>query len=374
LLNECDENKLEPWPTQAWGEGGSSRNPSLASHGTIPRNDNHNLVELTMPRVLIGPYLLRNQPGRFREILADAGFELVDPVGDFSLTTAQLRPHLPEIDAMLAGGERITPDLFLIAPRLRAIARTGVGYDLIDLSAASRHKVAVTITPGTNQESVAEQTMALLLALARRIVPNDRAIHGGGWDRALVTPIRGMTLGLIGMGRIGRAVALRALAFRMRVVAFDTFIHAEFDERHGIDRLPLDALLASSDIVSLHLPLTDATRGMVNADFLGKMRNGSYLVNTSRGGLVVETDLRDALLSGLIAGAGLDVLNREPPEKGNPLLGLTNVILSPHIAGTDTLSMREMAELAATTIVELHQNRWPGDCVVNSELRDGWRW
>ena len=146
---------------------------------------------------------------------------------------------------MLAGGERMTRDLFAIAPRLRAIARTGVGYDLIDLAAASAHKVAVTITPGTNQESVAEQTMALLLALARRIVPNDRVIHAGGWDRALVAPVRGKTLGLIGMGRIGRAVALRALAFRMRVVAFDTFIHAEFDERHGIERLPLDELLAT---------------------------------------------------------------------------------------------------------------------------------
>ena len=225
-----------------------------------------------MPRVLIGPYLLRNQPGRFRQILTDAGFELIDPVGDFSLTASQLRPYLPELDAMLAGGERMTPDLFAIAPRLRAIARTGVGYDLIDLAAASAHKVAVTITPGTNQESVAEQTMALLLAVVRRIVPNDRAIHSGGWDRTLVAPIRGKTLGLIGMGRIGRAVALRALAFRMRVVAFDTFIHAEFDERHGIERLSLDDLLATSDVVSLHLPLTEATRGMVNREFLAKMR------------------------------------------------------------------------------------------------------
>jgi D-3-phosphoglycerate dehydrogenase / 2-oxoglutarate reductase len=327
-----------------------------------------------MPRVLIGPYLLRNQPGRFREIFAEAGFEPVDPIGDFSLTPEQLRPHLPEIDAMLAGGERMTRDLFAMAPRLRAIARTGVGYDLIDVAAASAHKVAVSITPGTNQESVAEQTLALLLALARRIIPNDRVIHAGGWDRALVTPIRGMTLGLVGMGRIGQAVALRALAFRMRVAAFDTFIHAEFDKRHGIDRLPLNELLASSDIVSLHVPLTDATRGMVNREFLANMRPGSYLINTSRGGLIVETDLRDALVSGHIAGAGLDVLNREPPEAGNPLLGLPNVILSPHIAGTDTQSMRDMADMAASTIVELYQNRWPGESVVNVELRDGWRW
>ena len=241
----------------------------------------------------------------------------------------------------------MTADLLAMAPRLRAIARTGVGYDLIDLAAASSHRVAVTITPGTNQESVAEQTLALILALARRIVPNDRVIHVGGWDRTLVAPVRGMTLGLIGMGRIGRAVAMRAQAFRMRVVAFDTMLDADFDRQHGIERMPVDELLACSDMVSLHLPLTDATRGMVDRQFLARMRPGSYLINTSRGGLVVETDLRDALASGHLAGAGLDVLNHEPPEPGNPLLGLPNVVISPHIAGTDLRSMADMAEMAA---------------------------
>ena len=327
-----------------------------------------------MPSVLIGPYLLRNAPGRFRDILVEAGFEVIDPKGGFALSRDELLPYLPRIDAMLAGGERMTSELFAIAPRLRAIARTGVGYDLIDLAAASAHRVAVTITPGTNQESVAEQALALILALARRIVSNDRVIHGGGWDRALVSPVRGMTLGLIGMGRIGRAVATRAQAFGMRIVAFDTVIHEEFDRRHGIERLPLDEILACSDMVSLHLPLTDATRGMVNREFLARMRPGSYLINTSRGGLVVEADLRDALVSGHLAGAGLDVLNHEPPEPGNPLLGLPNVILSPHIAGTDLQSMADMAEMAATTIVALSHNQWPSDCVVNAELREGWKW
>ena len=327
-----------------------------------------------MPRVLIGPYLLRKATGRFRQILADAGFEPVDPVGDFALTTEQLRPHLSTIDALLAGGERMTPELFDAAPRLRAIARTGVGYDLIDVAAATRHRVAVTITPGTNQESVAEQALALLLALARRIVPNDRIIHEGGWDRALVTPVRGMTLGLIGLGRIGRATAIRASAFRMKVLAYDTIPDDGFDAQHGIERANLDNLLARSDAVSLHVPLNPETRGMVNRAFIAKMRPGSYLINTSRGGLVVESDLASALRSGHLAGAGLDVMNHEPPEPGNPLIGLPNVILCPHIAGTDTQSMREMAELAASTIVELYHNRWPSDCVVNSELRDSWRW
>ncbi len=216
--------------------------------------------------------------------------------------------------------------------------------------------------------------MRLLLALARRIPSNDRLVHAGGWDRTLVTPVRGKTLGLIGMGRIGRAVALRARAFRMNLIAFDTVADAAFDREHGIGRVSLDELVTGSDFISLHLPLTEATRGMVNRDFLARMRPGSYLINTSRGGLVVETDLRDALVSGHLAGAGLDVLNREPPEPGNPLLGLPNVVISPHIAGTDIESMREMAEMASATIVELYHNQWPGDRVVNQVLRDGWAW
>jgi phosphoglycerate dehydrogenase-like enzyme len=327
-----------------------------------------------MPSVLIGPYLLRNQPGPFRKLLADAGFEIIDPVGDFALTADELREYLPRADAMLAGGERLTTEMFDIAPWLRVVARTGVGYDLIDLKAASSHNVVVTITPGTNQDSVAEQTFALLLALCRGIVRNNRTIHQGGWNRQLVAPVRGKTLGLVGLGRIGQAVAVRARAFGMKIVAYDPLADGAFDDRYQIRRVSLDDLLGQSDIVSLHAPLTESTRGMVNRTFLAKMRPGSMLLNTARGGLIVESDLRDSLVSGHLAAAGLDVLNHEPPEPGNPLLGLSNVVLSPHIAGTDQQSMSDMAVLAAQTIVDLYHNRWPTVCVVNSEIQQGWRW
>jgi phosphoglycerate dehydrogenase-like enzyme len=327
-----------------------------------------------MPSVLVGPYLLRNQPGPFRSILTAAGFELIDPVGDFALDEEQLRQYLPRSDALLAGGERMTPEMFAVAPWLRVIARVGVGYDLVNVEAATRNNVVVTIAPGTNQDSVAEQTFALLLALCRRIVAYDRTIHGGGWDRQLVAPVRGKTLGLIGLGRIGQAVARRAHAFGMKVVAFDPTPNDAFDAQYQVRRLAIPELLAESDIVSLHVPLTKDTRGLVDRKFLALMRPGSWLINTSRGGLVVEDDLRDSLISGHLAGAGLDVLNQEPPEPGNPLLGLPGVILSPHIAGTDLQSMSDMAELAARTIIELYHNRWPADCIVNRELESGWRW
>ena len=163
-----------------------------------------------MSTVLIAPGPLRGQPGRFREILRAGGFDdFIDFEGDHTLSEAELIEVLPRCDAMVAGGERITAELLDLAPRLRAIARTGVGYDAIDIPAATARKVPVVIVPGTNQESVAEHTFALLLALTRKMVEYDTMVKAGGWTRTLLMPVRGKTLGLVGFGRIGRAVASR---------------------------------------------------------------------------------------------------------------------------------------------------------------------
>jgi phosphoglycerate dehydrogenase-like enzyme len=328
-----------------------------------------------MPTVLIGPGPLRNQPGPFREILTAAGFHCIDPPGDHTLSEQEVRASLPEADAFIAGGELVTAELIALAPRLRAIARTGVGYDAVDVAAATARKIPVVITPGTNQESVAEQAFALILALSRNIVNNCQSIRGGGWDRTMVQPLRSKTLGLVGLGRIGRAMATRGLAFGMRVVAYDPIAaDTDFESRHGIRRLSLDELLATADVVSLHSPLTNETRGMINRATLARMRPGSYLINTARGGLVVESDLAESLASGHLAGAGLDVLNAEPPEPGNPLLQLPNVVLSPHMGGLDLKSMADMAELAARCVLSLYRGAWPSGCVVNNELAAGWKW
>jgi D-3-phosphoglycerate dehydrogenase / 2-oxoglutarate reductase len=327
-----------------------------------------------MPTVLISPEPLRHQPGPFREILKEAGFECLDLPPGPTATEAQLREVLPKVDAMLAGSEWLSAPILDIAPRLRVIARTGVGYDAVDVEAATARRIALTITPGANQESVAEQMFSLLLALARNIVVNDRLIRDGGWTRALVQPLRGKTLGLVGLGRIGRAVATRAIAFGMKVIAFDPVADAESDARLGVARRSLEELLAESDVVSLHLPLVPATRGLVNREFLARMRPGSYLINTARGGLVVEADLAASLASGHLAGAGLDVFNTEPPEPGNPLVHLPNVVSSPHLGGIDLKGMSDMAEMAARCVVSLYQGKWPEGCVVNNELAKDWRW
>ena len=328
-----------------------------------------------MPTVLISPGTLRGKPGPFREILRAAGFdEFLEPEGDHTLTEAELRATLPNSDAMLAGGEVVSAELIALAPRLRAIARTGVGYDAVDVAAATARKIPVIITPGTNQESVAEQMFALLLAVSRRIAEYDALIKSGGWARSLVMPVRGKTLGLVGLGRIGRAVASRAIAFGMTVVAFDPLSDPAIDARLGGTRLGFDDLLAASDVISLHLPLSRESQGLMNRETLARMRPGSILINTSRGGLVVEADLYQSLASGHLAGAGLDVLNSEPPDPKNPLLTLPNVVVSPHLGGIDAKAMADMADMAAAAIASLKQGRWPAGCVVNEEIAPGWTW
>jgi phosphoglycerate dehydrogenase-like enzyme len=329
---------------------------------------------MLMPTVLIAPYSLRNQPGRFREILESAGLTPIDPDGEETLSASDLRRCLPTSDAVLAGGEVFSADLLALAPRLRVIARVGVGYDAVDVPAATGRGVAVTITPGAMEGSVAEQTFALLLALTRNVVNNHRTIQAGGWDRTLVRPLRGTTLGIVGLGRIGRAVAARARAFEMRVITFDPAPSGDVESRLGVERVDLETLLAASDVVSLHLPATPATRGMINRASLSRMKPGALLINTARGGLVVEADLYESLASGHLGGAGLDVLDPEPPRPDNPLLRLPNVVLSPHLGGIDTKGLADMATMAASCIADLYQGRWPEGCVVNDQLRPGWTW
>lgn len=327
-----------------------------------------------MPKVLIGSYPIRNQPGPFRDLLLAAGMTPVDPPVDGPMTEALYREYLPDVEAVLAGGEPLGGALIREARKLRVIARTGVGYDAVDLEAAAAQKIAVAITPGTNQGSVAEQTFALMLALSRNVVGNDQTIRGGGWDRSLVMPLRGLTLGLVGLGRIGRAVASRARAFDMRVIGCDPLPADPAEAALGVERVPFEDLIAQADIVSLHLPLVEATRNLINRDTLSLMKPGALLINTARGGLVAEADLAAALASGRLAGAGLDVLNHEPPEPGNPLIRLPNVVVSPHIGGIDKRGMEDMATMSAQCVVDLYQGRWPEPCIVNPEIRPGWTW
>lgn len=327
-----------------------------------------------MPSVLIGAGPLRGQNGSFREILLNAGFEALDPPGEGMLTSGDLERWLPGCSAIVAGGERIGPEMLDLAPGLRVIARTGVGYDSVDLPAATARGIVVTITPGTNHESVAEQAFGLLLAVTRRIAVNDRGIRGGGWDRTIVAPIRGRTIGLVGLGRIGAAMVPRARAFGMRVIACDPYLDAAAVAALAVPLLPFEKVVAQADVLSLHCPATAETCRMIGREALDRMPTGSILLNTARGSVVDEPALLEAVESGHLAGAGLDVLAQEPPPADHPFFKVDRIVLSPHLGGIDTMAMTAMADAAARNVVELYAGRWPGEAVVNSELKAGWRW
>ena len=317
-------------------------------------------------KVLIASLPLRHQPGRFREILLEAGLEPLDPPrheNSGELSPGCVAELLPQCVGVVAGSERFDAPLFDTCHQLKIVARTGVGYDAVDVAAATQRGITVTITPGVNQESVAEQAFGLLLGLTRRIVVNAVDIAADGWNRTLPVPLRGKTLGLVGLGRIGQAMVSKAKAFGMNVLAYDPFMTVS---PFGTDvpLVSLNELFAASDVLSLHVPMTPETKELVRAETIARMKPGAILINTARGGLVNEADLVAALQSGRLGGACLDVTNPEPPLPGNALRKMPNCLISPHLGGIDEKSMADMADLAAWCIVEHLAGRTPGHCVV----------
>jgi phosphoglycerate dehydrogenase-like enzyme len=329
-----------------------------------------------MPKVLVSSRDVGRVDERFRPFLTEAGFNVIYPApADANQPTlAELRDALPGVEAIVAGSDAYTAELFDDFPQLRVIARVGVGYDSIDLAAATARGIAVTIAPNTNHGSVAEHTMALILGVTRHLPVRDLAVRSGRWPRLMSQPLRGRTLGLAGLGRIGKAVAVRARAFEMRVLAYDPVPDQAFCTLHGVTLVPFDRLLAESDILSLHLPLTPETRGVINRERLLQMKAGSVLINTSRGPLVREDALVEALQRGHLAGAGLDVFEAEPPPANHPLFAFDNVVLTPHAAGVDTQSLGDMARSAAEAIVALRHGDWPEEKIVNHAVRGVFKW
>jgi len=331
-----------------------------------------------MSVVLITPEAFLDKPAPHVDALCSAGFEVVYPhdptfMRGF-LSEEETIAELSVCDAVIAGGERFTERVLDNLPRLRVIARSGVGYDRVDVRAATARGIVLTITPTANFAAVAEHTLALLFAVAKDTLGFDRRVRDNSWQRALTEPIRGSTIGIVGLGRIGREVARGAKALGMHVVAFETQPDERFVEQHEIELTDFDTLLNQSDYVSIHCPLNTQTRGMFNRQVFDKMKPGSVLLNTARGPLVVEADLIDALQRGQLRAAGLDVLEAEPPRADNPLLNMDNVVLSPHIGGEDRLSSEMMGLEAALCIVDLRDGKWPEGAVINQELRGKWSW
>ena len=326
-----------------------------------------------MKKVLIAPHIMANRHGPHLEVLRNSGLELVFPPRPAQMNEEELLAILPGVTASLAGSEPYTRRVLEANPGLRVIARAGVGYDAVDLTAASAQGIAVTYAPGTNHKAVAEQTFGLMLALGKELMTQNTALRSGRWLRRPSLPLRGRTLGIIGLGRIGKEVALRARAFAMPTLANDIQPDLDFAAQLDIQMVSLERLLAESDFVSLHVPLTSLTRRLMNQRTLAQMKATAFLINTARGPVVCEADLVEALRAGRIAGAGLDVFEKEPLRE-SPLLQLPNVVLTPHTAGIDSQSIADMAMSAAQSIAAFHRGEWPEEVVVNPEVRAQFRW
>ncbi len=296
--------------------------------------------------ILVTPASYGQHDGRLKsELEAVAGRVTYNESGK-PLSSAQLAALLPGVDGLIAGLDAIDAAALAAADSLRVVARYGVGTDNVDLAAARARGIVVTNTPGANAGAVAELAVTLLLLLARPVLSAAAATREGGWPRTAGLSLGGKTVGLVGFGAIGRAVARLLAGFDCRLLAYDPWCDPEEAARLRVAVVDLGALLAVSDFVSLHAPVTPETRGMVNAEFLARMKPGAALVNTARGELVDEAALHQALASGHLRGAALDAFAVEPPGAANPLLSLPNVIATPHMgAHTDgaTTTMGRMA-------------------------------
>jgi D-3-phosphoglycerate dehydrogenase / 2-oxoglutarate reductase len=303
-----------------------------------------------MTRVLLTTTSFQDTPGVHHDLLARAGFDLVRERGP--LTEARMLELAGQFDAYLCGDDALTRAVIQKSlPRLKVISKYGIGLDRIDLEAATELGVPVLFTPGVNHTTVAEHTFALLLAAVRNLVPEANHVAQGRWTRITGTELWGKTLAIVGLGRIGREVAVRARAFGMKLLGFGSYWDDDFARQNEITRVEaFDDVLRRADVVSLHTKLTPQTRHIINAGNIGLLKPGAVIVNCARGELVELSALVKALKSRSILAYAADVLDEEPPPPDHPLLGLPNVVITPHIGSRTFESVQRQASCAVENL------------------------
>lgn len=297
-------------------------------------------------RLLVTPTSYGKNDSRLKTDLENLVGEVIyNPTGK-PLTSEEVARLLPGIDGYIAGLDVIDANALKTADKLKVIARYGVGVDNVDLKFAREKGIVVTNTPGANSVSVAELALALMLALARQLPEAVDAVHQGKWPRYSGISLEGKTIGILGLGAIGKQLARRLAGFDCRILAFDPFADKQFAAKNNIELVAMDEVIQKSDFVSLHLPLLPETRAIVDDTFISKMKKGSFLINTSRGEIVDEGALLRGLQSGHLRGAGLDAFTTEPPDPQNPLLSLPQVIATPHLGAQTDGATSNMGWLA----------------------------
>jgi D-3-phosphoglycerate dehydrogenase len=313
-------------------------------------------VLMNTPKVLAGEDFVRG-------FLRERGCELIEQDRSKTLSRQEFLELAKDADGLVPAMDRVDEEVFRIAPRLKVVSAQGVGYDHIDVAAADRHGVAVCICAGCNNHAVSELAFALMLNLARHVRAADNQMRDGGWPRLLGPELWGKTLGILGLGRVGKATSLIAKGFGMRVLATDIKWDITFANEHGISYVPLHRLLRESDFLSIHCPLDKTTRGMIDERAIEQMKPTAFLINTARGPIIKESALVAALRERMIAGAGLDVFETEPHPQ-NPYLDLPNILMTPHLGGATHEAADRSLELSMLNITQILHGGEP-ICRVN---------
>jgi D-3-phosphoglycerate dehydrogenase / 2-oxoglutarate reductase len=306
-------------------------------------------------KILLTTTSFQDTPGAHQNLLAQSGFEIVRARGP--LTENQMLDLIQKnngFDGFLNGDDQITAKVIDAAGmKLKVIAKYGIGLDSIDVVHATAKKIPVLFTPGVNHTTVAEHAFGLMIALAKDFWIHTSTVKNGQWIRRTGHELFGKTIGVLGLGRIGQEVVKRASAFGMHCVAFDVYWPKGFAKEYYVERIAsAEALLPLADVVSLHMSLTDTNRGFINAKTLSTMKKGAYLINTARGGLVIEDDIAEACRNGHLAGYGTDVVNDEPMKPGHPFQSIDSILVTPHIGSRTYESVERQAVRAVTNLVQ----------------------
>jgi D-3-phosphoglycerate dehydrogenase len=306
-------------------------------------------------RILLTTTSFQDTPGKHHEVLAASGFDVVRARGP--LSEAQVLDLVTKdggFDGLLNGDDAITAKVIDASlPRLRVIAKYGIGLDSIDVKHATAKKIPVLFTPGVNHTTVAEHTFGLMIAIAKHFWPHLKSTKSGGWKRITGNELYGKTVAVLGVGRIGKEVIKRARAFDMNAVGYDKYWDDAFASQYNVARgNTIEEAVKNADIISLHMNLSDDNRGFVNKAFISKLKKGAVIINTARGGLVNEADVAEACKAGQLGGYGTDVLDHEPQKAPHPFMEIDNIIVTPHIGSRTFESVERQALRAVQNIVE----------------------
>lgn len=275
------------------------------------------------------------------------------------MTAIDLKEWLPGFYAHICGGVEWTAEVMYALKEIKVISRIGVGFETVDIPAATARGIAVTTTPGAGAETVSEFAFTLLATMSRKIFQNDRMVRSGGWSTVTGMSFYRKTLGIVGLGMIGKQLAKWAKGFGMKVIAYDPIQDQAYVEANNITYVSLEELLKTCDYMSLHLPLTESTRNLIGEKELAQMKPTAQIINSARGGTINETALYNALKNGVIDAAALDVLEKEPISPDNPLLTLDNVIFTPHVAGSTYEGLDSIVGAAVHNVIDMIDGKVP---------------